>query len=228
LPTLARQATAHLGEFKDTLGLGLRLTLALIAPASVGLFVFATPIVSLIFEHGAFIAADTDMTALVLRLYLLGLPFASLDLLLVFAFYARQDTLTPALIGLFSLGVYMVTALVLLPRYGFFALMLADSMKHIVHAGVSWWFLTRRVGGLHGQRLLLTGLKATFAALLMGVLGAGLLVFLRRWFAAHTLWNELILVLGAGGLSGAFYLLLAHQLGLREVTLFFRQIRQRL
>jgi putative peptidoglycan lipid II flippase len=228
LPTLARQAALHLGAFKDTLGLGLRLTLALIAPASVGLFVFATPIVALIFEHGAFTAYDTDRTALALRLYLLGLPFASLDLLLVFAFYARQDTLTPALIGLFSLGVYMVTALVLLPRYGFFALMLADSMKHIVHAGVSWWFLMRRVEGLRGQRLLSTGLKASFAALLMGLLGAGLLVFLRHWFAAHTLSNELVLVLGAGGLSGAFYLFLAHQLGLREVTLFFQQIRQRL
>ena len=68
-------------------------------PAAVGLFVLATPIVRLVFEHGAFTPGDTVITALALRLYLIGLPFAAIDLLLVYAFYAQQDTLTPALVG---------------------------------------------------------------------------------------------------------------------------------
>ena len=97
LPTLARQTAAMTEQaqqaFKDTLGLGLRLATTLILPAATGLFVLAVPIVALLFENGAFLAADTEITAQALRLYLIGLPFAAIDLLLVYAFYARKDTL---------------------------------------------------------------------------------------------------------------------------------------
>ena len=94
LPTLARQSaemTEQAGRaFKDTLGLGLRLATTLILPAATGLFILAIPIIGLLFENGAFVAADTEVTAVALRLYLLGLPFAALDLLLVYAFYAAK------------------------------------------------------------------------------------------------------------------------------------------
>ena len=94
LPTLARQSAemtaAAQRAFNDTLGLGLRLATTLILPACAGLFVLATPIIALLFENGAFLAADTEITAMALRLYLIGLPFAALDLLLVYAFYARR------------------------------------------------------------------------------------------------------------------------------------------
>src|SRR5690606_966586 len=173
LPTLSRQVAAISTDgnrpFKDTLGLGLRLAATLILPATVGLFVLATPIVTLLFEHGMFLAHDTVMTVQALRLYLIGLPFAALDLLLVYAFYARQDTLTPALVGLVSLLVYMVVAILLLPGIGLFSLMVADSAKHVVHASLSAFLLNRRVGGLGRQRLLLTFVKTGLAALIMGV-----------------------------------------------------------
>ena len=229
LPTLSRQAGAkgNLDSFKDTLGLGLRLTLTLIIPATVGLLVLATPIVALIFEHGAFNVNDTSMTAFALRLNLLVLPFAAIDLLLVFAFYARQDTLTPAIIGLLSLVAYMITAVVLLPYYSFFALMIADSVKHLIHAGVSGWLLTRRMGGLNGQRILPTMLRASMAALVMGAVGLGLLFGLRSFSDSRGVFHELMLVSGAGGISGILYLLLANWLGVTEISVFFKQIRQR-
>ena len=74
--------------------------LILIIPATVGLFVLAHPIVALVFEHGVFTSGDTAATAQVLRFYLFGLTFAAIDQPLIFAFYARKDTLTPALVGL--------------------------------------------------------------------------------------------------------------------------------
>jgi putative peptidoglycan lipid II flippase len=206
----------------------LRLTLALIIPATVGLIVMASPIVRLIFEHGEFNANDSVNTALALRLYLIGLPFASIDLLLVFAFYARQNTLTPAVIGLLSLAAYMVTAIFLLPYYSFFALMIADSVKHLIHAGVSGWLLTRRMGGLSGQRLVQTGLRATVAAALMGVVSFGLLTLLGSVFDARNFSNEFVLVASTGSISAALYLFLAHTFGITEISLFFKQIRQRI
>lgn len=181
LPTLSRQAALFMEAeteesarqnrraFKDTLGLGLRLATTLIFPATIGLFVLAKPIIVLLFEHGQFTPVDTQMTVTTLRLYLIGLPFAALDLLLVYAFYARQDTTTPALVGLLSLGVYMVAALALEDQLGLFSLMIADSLKHITHAIISAYLLHRRLNGLGGQRLALTLAKTILAAVAMGV-----------------------------------------------------------
>lgn len=232
LPTLARQATLIAGEgaraYKDTLGLGLRLTITLILPAAIGLFVLATPIVALLFQHGAFVEHDTAMIVQVLRFYLFGLPFAAIDLLLVYAFYARQDTVTPALIGFFSLVVYMVVALALLPRFGVFSLMIADSIKHMVHAALSAALLLRRLNGLGNQRVLMTLAKTTLAALIMGVVAQAAVPILSRVFVGGSLIQELALVGMSGGLSVAVFLVMAAVLRIPEVYWLGGLLRQRL
>ncbi len=240
LPTLARQAAAvapearaartaseHARMFKDTLGLGMRLAITLIVPATVGLFVLATPIIALLFQHGAFTAQDTLVTADVLRYYLIGLPFAALDLLLVYAFYARQDTLTPALVGLFSLTLYMVVALLLLPSFGLLSLMIADSTKHIVHALLSAWLLARRLGGFGEQRLLLTLGKTGVAGLAMALVGTALTPLLAGLLGTGGLLRELLLVLLAGGAAGGVFLALSLLLGVDEWRWLVGMLRAR-
>ncbi|MFW5748859.1 MAG: murein biosynthesis integral membrane protein MurJ [Chloroflexota bacterium] len=240
LPTLARQAAVFAAArqadrtdetdtpFKDTLGLGMRLTITLILPATTGLFVLATPIIALLFQHGAFTAADTEATATVLRLYLIGLPFAALDLLLVYAFYARQDTLTPALIGLFSLFVYMGVALLLMPEFGLLSLMIADSVKHIVHAAVSAYVLNRRLGGFGQQRLLVTAVKSGLAAAAMAGTALILLPVLTSLTGTGSTLRELLLVISIGGISGLTFTGLAIALRIDEWRWFFNTMRRRL
>ena len=230
LPTLARQAAATntARAFKDTLGLGLRLTTALILPAATGLFLLATPIIALLFENGAFVAADTAITATALRLYLLGLPFAALDLLLVYAFYARQDTLTPALVGIFSLVCYMVALLLLFERYGLYSLMLADSVKHAAHATVCGILLWRRLGGFGGQGLLRTGIKALLASAVMAALATATLPTLSDWLGNASILHELLLVGLSTALYGGVFLLAARLLKLEEIGWLWRLLRERL
>lgn len=180
--------------FKDTLGLGLRLSITLILPAAVGLFVLAVPIVALLFQRGAFGPADTVITATALRLYLIGLPFAAVDLLFVYAFYARQDTLTPAIIGLVSFGVYMIAAVALLPALGLFSLMVADSLKHITHALISAVVLQRRIGGLGKQRIGLTLLKTGIAVTVMGLVAFALDALLEPVIGVDTFLHRLLIV----------------------------------
>lgn len=230
LPTLSRQATAAhtaLGPFKVTLGQGLRLALVLIIPAAVGLFVLAEPTVALLFERGKFNATDTALTALALRLYLLGLPFAAVDLLLVYAFYARQNTLTPALVGVISLAAYMAIAIGLLPWYSFYALMIADSVKHVVHSGVSAWLLWRELGDDGDQRLIRTTLLAAIAAAGMGVLTWGIAAGLGEILPRNAL-GHLLIVAGAGGAGVLAYSTLASRLGLDEWRWIRNLARQRL
>lgn len=232
LPTLARQSVliARDGDrpFKDTLGLGLRLAITLIIPAAVGLFVLATPVVRLLFEHGAFTPGDTVITALVLRLYLIGLPFAAIDLLLVYAFYARQDTLTPALIGLVSLVVYMIVAVMLLPAYGLFALMLADSAKHLTHSSISAVLLARRMRGFDNQRLVITTIKAGIAAGVMGAVAWLTLAPLEAVIGATGVIRQATLVIVSGGLSVGVFVALVALLRLEELRWLVGLLRQRL
>jgi putative peptidoglycan lipid II flippase len=237
LPTLSRQAALimagddpalNLRAFRDTLGLGLRLAITLILPATIGLLALAVPIVDLLFEHGAFTAADTQITAAALRWYLIGLPFAAVDLLLVYAFYARQDTLTPALVGLLSLTVYMIIAVALVGRFGLFSLMIADSAKHIVHALISGGLLARRMNGLSDQRLTLTMIKSGAAAAALGVCAWGLLAALEPILGAGGLIHEMALVLICGGVSGAVFLAVAVILEIEEWRWLGGLIRRRL
>lgn len=232
LPTLSRQAVLlhsddGLRTYQDTLSRGLRLAAALIIPASVGLFVLAAPIVRLIFEHGSFTAVDTAHTVLALQLYLIGLPFAAVDLLLVFAFYSQQDTLTPAIIGVISLAAYMAVALGLMDRYGLFSLMIADSVKHILHASISAWLLRRRIGGRYRNGLATTVLKTALASAVMGLVAAEANRLLTDLVPAG-LPGEILLVLGAAAAGGAMFMVLALALHIGELTWLLGLLKARL
>lgn len=232
LPTLARQAAESKSEivraFKDTLGLGLRLTTTLILPAAMGLFVLATPIIALLFEHGAFTTADTGITAQALRLYLIGLPFAAVDLLLVYAFYARKDTLTPALIGVVSLVIYMAVAMALVDSYGLYSLMIADSIKHFVHALISGILLSRRIQGFGSQRLLMTFIKTLVASIIMGSVAWVTLPILSDIIGTHGILREALLVMVSGVIYGGIFLLVAILLKIDELRWLMRLLYQRL
>lgn len=232
LPTLAGQA-ANLTDtleraFKDTLGLGMRLTITLILPATAGLMVLAVPIIQLLFQHGAFTAADTAVTSSALRLYLIGLPFAAVDLLIVYAFYARKDTLTPTMVGLFSLVIYMITADALLPRFGLYSLMIADSVKHIVHALISTAILRQRLGGFGDQRLLSTTARAGIAALAMALVARALLPLLYQHIGTGNLASEAVFVFISGSASLATFLGMAYLLRIHEIRWLSRLAKNRL
>ena len=232
LPTLARQSSEMTDDshraFQDTLGLGLRLTTTLILPAATGLFVLAIPIIALLFEHGAFVAADTQITAQALRLYLIGLPFAAVDLLLVFAFYARKDTLTPALVGVVSLICYMGAALLLFDSFGLFSLMIADSLKHFVHASISAVLLWRRLDGFGSQRMAITIFKTATASLIMTAAALATLPYLSGLIGTTGIVREALLVIVCALLYGCVFMMAARLLGLNELAWLWNLLRRRI
>ncbi|HUS71166.1 MAG TPA: murein biosynthesis integral membrane protein MurJ [Anaerolineae bacterium] len=202
LPSLSRLASsADMARFRRTLGMGLRVVMLLIMPATAGLLVLATPVIALIFEHGAFEPYDTVRTAQALRLYLIGLPFAAIDQLLIFAFYARKDTRTPVLVGVFGVLTYLIVALTLITPLGMLGLVVANSVQLSVHALVMLYLSHRYFDGLRGQRLGATAVKVIVAS---AVTGAAVLLgtpWLVGWADLFATWGELLIVL-AGGLLG--------------------------
>lgn len=249
LPTLSQQALGSPDEFKETLAGGIRLVLALIMPATLGLFALAVPIVDLLFGHGAFLPQDVDMTALVLRVYLFGLPFAAVDQMLIFAFYANKDTWRPAVVGVISLVVYMsfaVGTLYLLSgplfanemerlaawlgvssteQLGLLSLMIADAVKHVSHLLMMVWLLRRHLGGLAGLGVWATLVKATVAAAATALAAAALAQGVD--LLPVTGFVRELLVVGLAGVVGVgVYLGLVFALDLREVKVLFGRFRR--
>jgi putative peptidoglycan lipid II flippase len=97
---------------------GLELAVGLALPATLGLIVLAEPIARILFQHGAFTAADTAATARALMWLALALPAHVLVKALSPAFFARHDTSTPLLATLKGFAVAIVSALVLGRLFG--------------------------------------------------------------------------------------------------------------
>jgi putative peptidoglycan lipid II flippase len=214
LPALSQFATAEeMARFRRTLATGLRMVLVLILPAAAGLLALAPPIIALIFEHGAFQPYDTLRTAQALRWYVLGLSFAAIDQPLIFAFYARKDTKTPVLVGVFSVLVYLVVALAAIRPMGMIGLVLANSVQWASHALVMLVLAHRRLGLLRGQGLLLALSKALLASTVMALMAYGTARGVEA-FAGGGLLGETLIVVGAGGVGFVTYTLLI--LGLRS------------
>jgi len=96
----------------------LQLAVALALPAMLGLMVLSTPIVKILFEHGAFAAADTKATAQVLTLLALGLPAHVLVKALSPAFFARANTRAPLTATLSGLALAIAAAWPLAAWFG--------------------------------------------------------------------------------------------------------------
>jgi len=160
----ASEETAAEAGFKETLGLALRMVILLIVPAAAALLVLREPVIRLLYEHGAFNPDDTARTATAFLAYSPGLPAAAIDQLVIIAFYSRKNTVTPALVGLAGVVVYLAVALPLLKPLGMPGLALANSAQWIAHMLIMLFLLRRVLGGMGGLGLGSTLIKAFAAA----------------------------------------------------------------
>lgn len=95
----ARAAEDHSQTFRDTLIRGLRLSLFISLPASVGLFLVRMPLATTVFQGGNFEAADVPRIGAVLTGYAPGVCAYALIHLLTRAYYARDNATTPVRIS---------------------------------------------------------------------------------------------------------------------------------
>jgi putative peptidoglycan lipid II flippase len=87
----------------------------------VALFVIAGPVISVLFQRGAFDATDSANTALALAIYGLGLPAFVLQKVLQPLYYAREDTRRPFQYAVVAMVVNAALAIGLMPFIGFAA-----------------------------------------------------------------------------------------------------------
>ena len=154
LPEVSRHAaTGDLAAVRETVSRRLRLMLAVMVPAAVGLAVLATPIVRLVLERGEFTAADTPATARALVCYAPGIVGYAAVRLTAPVFYAFGNSLKPALVSVVTVALNVGLNLVLVRIMGYPGLALGTALASWFNAGGLLVLLHRRLGGIDARRL---------------------------------------------------------------------------
>jgi putative peptidoglycan lipid II flippase len=176
LPELSRQLRAgRIEQAMDTQNRSLEFALVLTIPAAIALAVAAEPIISVLFERGAFSASDTDNTAWALRAFAIGLPAFALIKVFQPAFFAREDTKTPMYLALANMVANVIFSLALfhtfkaagwLPHVGIAA---ATSIAGWLNAVLLWTMLARGGDFAWDARLTRSLFIVTAASLAMGI-----------------------------------------------------------
>jgi putative peptidoglycan lipid II flippase len=183
LPSLSSQAArGAIDEVRETVNFGLRMVLFIILPSMVGLMLLRTPIIHLFLEHGAFSARDTVGTASALLGFSVGLwAFASYRILAT-AFYSLQDTRTPAIVAVVSVGMNIGLSLWLMQSLQHTGLALAAGLAAMGSTLILITILGNRLQGLLWEKLG-TSLGRTGIALLP-------LIAVSSWITKMPIWQE--------------------------------------
>lgn len=181
LPAISRFAARRdMQSFRSTLSSSIGLAFFLTIPSACGLIVLGPPIVSLIYEYGAFTATDTNMVALALSGYAIGLAGYAVIKILSPAFYALDDARTPMLISLSSIAVNIVASYFfrdLFSRFGVtpetpygyahVGLALSTSCVALVNFFALVLLMRRKVRRLEGRRIISSLLRIALASAVM-------------------------------------------------------------
>ncbi|MCC4116835.1 murein biosynthesis integral membrane protein MurJ [Aromatoleum toluclasticum] len=145
LPSLSKlHADEQPEAFSSLLDWGLRLTLMLTLPAALALALLAVPLLSTLFQHGAFTAADVQQTRLALVAYSVGLSGLILVKILAPGFYARQDIRTPVKIALITLAATQMMNLAFIVPLRHAGLALSIGLASLLNAALLYRGLRRR------------------------------------------------------------------------------------
>lgn len=195
-------------RYRALIDWGLRLTLLIALPATLGLALLGHEVVSVLFQGHRFSAFDVQQTAHALLGYCVGLVGLIAVKVLAPAYYARGNLATPVKVAVVALVVTQLANLVLVPRFAHAGLTAAISVGALVNAGLLYWGLRKAAlaGGLSGWSVFLAKLVLALAVLVAVVLAGQ--TFGPDSAMLSTLMRALWLAAQVGAAAGAYFAVL--------------------
>lgn len=195
LPELSRLYKSRaIDQARKTQDQAIKFGLFLTLPCSVVLVVMCQPIISLIYEYGAFRAEDTIATASAIAAFSLGLPAFVLTKIFMPIFFAHSDTKTPMKITLYGIVVNIVLNVILMQLFGFVGIALGSSIAswYGVYLSIKY---TYRYDYFHITKdLMLFIFKIIFAGFVAGIFTYYFYNYLDIQFIKDDLISRLIIV----------------------------------
>ena len=210
LPTLSVQfKQAKLEQAITTQNRAMEMGILFALPAAIALAVLAEPIISLLFERGAFTASDSAASAAALTAYALGVPAFILVKIFIPSFFAAGDTKTPVLIALACLVFNVTLNLILMQFIGHVGLALSTAISSWLNVSLLI-FILKKHKRYHIDREALKRLSLIFcSSLVMGVVLYILHHYLKD-FAAKGSFYLLLEVVALSTVGAITYFLVTH------------------
>jgi len=235
LPDIARKLKAgDMVAVHENQNRSIEFSLLLTLPAAVALAVVPLPIIRVLFERGAFTAADSPPTAWALSAFAFGLPAFVLNKVLSPAYFARSDTRTPmnfALVNLIVNAAGSIALFFILQYFGYLphvGIAIATTLAAWLNVAQLWRELGKR-GHYRSDAQLTRNLpRILFCSLLMGaavwVLELWLEDFFLRENGVLVQFSALVVLVGGGFLV---YAIAVVALEIIEPRVILRQLRRR-
>jgi putative peptidoglycan lipid II flippase len=155
--------------FSDKLVGTLSMIHFLLAPIAMGAIVLREPLVRIVYERGVFDGAATRETAWALLFLSLGMPVFTMRDMVSRSFFALQDTRTPMVVGLITVGINVLLNLLLVGPLEQGGLALATSIASLCGLIASLWLMCKRAQAPLGiDRLVGSVIRVLAAAAVMG------------------------------------------------------------
>lgn len=196
-------------------------------PISAMMLVLRAQITRVVLGSGHFDWEATRLTANTLGLFAVSIFAQSLTPLFSRAFYARHNTKTPVLIGLFCLAVNVLLSYLFGKHFGVLGLSAGFAVSSILNCAMLYFSLRRKIKHLDDAYLALSTLKIILAAVLMAIVIYVVLYYLGLYIPLDTGLHVLIQG-GVGGIVGvAAFVGLSSLFDLEQTAFFWKFLKQK-
>jgi len=228
LPSFSKHVAAgNMDELKSGISFSLRLMLFLTIPAMAALMALNLPIISVLFQRGAFDVTSAVYTGQALFCYALGLWAFSVLRVFVSSFYSLQDSKWPMKAAVIALIVNVVASLILMYPLKHNGIALASSIAAAVNVLVLTIVLKRKIGKFLDRTFYHSVFKIILSSVLM-LFAIGVMEYVIPWnthagFKARLLYLSVAVTAGA-----ATFFISAYLLKSPEMQAFANIVKKRL
>ena len=217
-PQLSREVGTPTA-FAATVRRGLRLTMFIGIPASIGVILVRRPFAQVVLYGGAFDAEDVRKVAYVLLGYATAIWSYSATHLLVRAFYARREPMTAVRIAIPMVGLNVVLNITLVfgTDLGVAGLAWSTAICAVIQTGVLLLCLQRRTGRLLDGDVGRSVAETMTSSVVMLLVVMGVLALLTPLLPEDHWWSALVELMCAAFAGAAVHLGLARWRGRPEL-----------
>ncbi len=228
LPSFSKHVAAgNMDELKSGISFSLRLMLFLTVPAMAALMALNLPIISVLFQRGAFDVPSAVYTGQALFCYSLGLWAFSVLRVFVSSFYSLQDSKWPMKAAVIALIVNVVASLILMYPLKHNGIALASSIAAAANVLILTIVLKRKIGKFLDRAFYHSVFKIILSSVLM-LFAIGVMEYVIPWnthagFKARLLYLSVAVTAGA-----ATFFISAYLLKSPEMQAFANIVKKRL
>jgi len=228
LPSFSKHVAAgQMNELKSSISFSLRLMLFLTIPSMTALMALHLPIISVLFQRGAFDAQAAIYTGQALFCYALGLWAFAVLRVFVSSFYSLQDSKWPMKAAIITLMVNVLCSLALMYPFKHNGIALAGSISAAVNVLILAVVLRKKIGAYLDRVFYISIFKIILSSVIM-LASIGLLDYFMPWNTNAGFKPRLTFLVSTMIVGGCVFFISAYLLKSPEIHALIQMVKKRL